>query len=174
MNVTLIAAQTIDGYIARNETDRSFDWTSQEDKQFYISKLKESDAVVMSSKTFRTFSKYPKGAHFVIVTRNPEQIENPNPERIKFTPTNKTPQQVLTYLKDQNCRNVLIAGGASIYRQYLSAKVVDTVFLTIEPIIFGKGISLLDDSCLLNLSLKQIIHLSSQTIVLQYSLNKNE
>lgn len=169
MHVTLIAAQTIDGYIARSEFDRSFDWTSPEDKQFYIAKLKESDAVIMSSKTFGTFSKYPKGAHFVIITRSPEVFQNPQPDRIIVTPTSDDPKKVISWLKEQGCQKVLVAGGASIYRQYLAAQVVDTVFLTVEPILFGKGISFLDEECATSLTLQEVHRLSDQTIVLEYS-----
>jgi len=169
MHVSLIAAQTIDGYIARSELDRSFDWTSAEDKQFYISKLKESDVVIMSSKTFRTFSRYPKGAHFVIITRSPESFENPRPDLITVTPTSDDPQTVIGWLKEQGHQQVLIAGGASIYRQYLAAQVVNTLFLTIEPILFGEGVSLLDESCATSLTLQEVHKLSAQTIVLEYS-----
>lgn len=169
MQVTLIAAQTIDGYIARSEFDRSFDWTSSEDKQFYISKLKESDAVIMSSKTFGTFSRYPKGAHFVIITRSPDSFENPNPDRITVTPTSDDPQTVISWLKEQGCEKVLVAGGASIYRQYLAAQVVNTIFLTIEPFFFGEGVSLLDEACATSVTLQEVHRLSAQTIVLEYS-----
>jgi dihydrofolate reductase len=169
MHVTLIAAQTVDGYIARSEFDRSFDWTSAEDKQFYISKLKETDAVIMSSKTFKTFTRYPKGAHFVIITRTPESFENPRPDLITVTPTSDDPATVIAWLKEQGVQKVLVAGGASIYRQYLAAQVVNTVFLTVEPILFGKGVPLLDKACTTSLALQEVHKLSSQTIVLEYS-----
>lgn len=169
MVVTLIAAQTVDGYIARTELDRSFDWTSQEDKTFYISKLKESDAVVMGSKTFGTFTKYPKGKHFVILTRKPAEFINPRPEVITVTATDATPAQVLAKLEQEGYQNVLIAGGSSVYRQYLASGVVDRLFLTIEPVLFGTGVKLCDAPLgMLELELQQVHELSQQTIVLEY------
>jgi len=178
MEVTLIAAQTVDGYIARSEFDRSFDWTSQEDKAFYISKLKESDAVVMGSKTFGTFSRYPKGKHFVILTRKPAEFVNPSPEVITVDATNAEPAQVIENLQDQGFGRILIAGGSSVYRQYLAAGVVDRLFLTIEPVLFGAGVKLCDEALvtggkdgaggMVHLDLQNVHQLSGQTIVLEY------
>lgn len=176
ITVTLIAAQTADGFIARNELDRSFDWTSPEDKIFYVSKLKASDAVVMGSKTFGTFKRYPRGSHFVIMTRNPEKLTNPSPSVIKMTPTDQTPQEIIEMLAQSGHRNILIAGGASMYRQFLQAGLVDRIFLTIEPILFGKGIGLLDqavssgDNRHIQLVLREVHSISDTTIVLEYSL----
>jgi len=175
MEVTLIAAQTIDGYIARTELDRSFDWTSPEDKAFYISKLKESDAVIMGSKTFGTFTRYPKGKHFVILTRKPAEFVNPSPEVITVDATDAKPQQVLAQLQNEGYQHVLVAGGSSVYRQYLAAGVVDRLFLTVEPVIFGAGVKLCDEALnaggadgMVHLDLQKVHQLSSQTIVLEY------
>ena len=52
MEVFIIAAITADGFIARSENDRSFDWTSPEDKQFYLRQIKRADAIIMGSPTY--------------------------------------------------------------------------------------------------------------------------
>jgi len=169
MQVTAIAAQSIDGFIARSADDRSFDWTSSEDKQFYVDQLKQSDAIIMGSKTFATFSRYPKGAHFVILTQTPEIFVNPRPEVIQVTATAGQPEEVLRKLADQGVKQVLVAGGSSVYRQFLAAGVVDRLLLSVEPVLFGQGVSLCDRSLgTLQLKLEGIKQLSAQTLVLEY------
>jgi dihydrofolate reductase len=42
-------------------------------------------------------------------------------------------------------RDVLIAGGASTVRQYLSAGLLDELYLHIAPVILGAGERLLED-----------------------------
>ena len=177
MHVMLVAAMTIDGFIARTELDRSFDWTSPEDKKFYISKLKECDAVIMGSKTFKTFSKYPKGMHYIILTRKPDEFVNPRPELITVDATNQTPAQIMEKLKKEGYKKVMVAGGSSIYRQFLAADVVDSLFITVEPVLFGSGVSLFNGSVadqenFKKMTLKQVHSLSSQTIVLEYEPQK--
>lgn len=177
MHVTLVAAMTIDGFIARTEHDRSFDWTSPEDKQFYISKLKECDAVIMGSKTFRTFTRYPKGMHYVILTRKPEEFDNPRPEVISLEATNQGPEEIVEKLRQEGRKKVMVAGGSSVYRQFLAANVVDSLFITVEPVLFGAGVSLFDGAVaeandpqgFKQLQLKDVHHLSDQTIVLEYA-----
>lgn len=176
MQVTLIFAQTIDGYIARTEHDRSFDWTSPEDKAFYISHLRESDTVIMGSKTMDTFERFPRGKHFVVLTRKPNEYQNPKPDIIRVTPTNDSPQEICRMLAAQGAEKVLVAGGASVYRQFLAAGVVDRVFITIEPILFGGGIKCIDkpllDTGLFSLFLQKVHQISADSVVMEYATKK--
>lgn len=173
MEVFLIAAQTIDGFIARHQDDRSFDWTSAEDKQFYVSKIKEADAIVIGRTSFSTFSRYPKNSRWLIYTSQPAKFVNPKPEVIRAEATNEDSAALIERLKNEGCHKIAITGGSTIYSMFLTAGLVDTLYLTIEPVIFGKGVKLFSSE-LKNLPLKlaSTQQLSDHTIVLKYAVTR--
>lgn len=173
MEVFLIAAQTIDGFIARHQDDRSFDWTSPEDKQFYVSKIKDADAIVIGRTSFTTFSRYPKNSRWLVYTSQPEKFVNPKPEVIQAEATNEDPKALIERLKNEGCQRVAITGGSTVYSMFLAAGLIDTLYLTIEPVIFGAGVKLFAAE-LKNkkLTLAATNQLSDHTIVLEYRISR--
>lgn len=168
MEVTLLAAVTADGFIGRSSTERSFDWTSDADKQFYVSQIKKAGVVIMGSKTFATFNKYPKGLQFVIYTSQPENFTNPKPEVIKAWGTNQAPGEVLKRLEKENCSEVMICGGSSIYTMFMKAGLITRMLLTVEPHVFGKGVGLFSEQIDRPLRLVSVTPLSDQSTVMEY------
>lgn len=172
MEVFLIAAQTLDGFIARHPDDRSFDWTSAEDKQFYISKIKTADAIVIGRTSFETFSRYPKGSRWIIYTSQPETFTNPKPAVIKAEATKENPRALIQRLANEGCQQVAISGGASVYSQCMEAGVVDTLYITIEPVLFGQGVKLFSQPLATSqLTLQEVHRLGADSVVLQYRVN---
>lgn len=171
MTVTLIAALTVDGFIARHTSERSFNWTSLEDKQFYVSQLKAADAIIMGATTFATFSRYPAASNWYIYTRSPEAFVNPKPAIITAQAVTEDPATLLTTLKDQGKDTVLVCGGSRIYTMFMQAGVVNKLLLTVEPVIFGEGVSLFDAACERQLQLLNQHRLSDQTTVFEYSVS---
>lgn len=172
MHTYLVAAISLDGYIAQSPNGRSFDWTSPEDKQFYISMLKKSDAIVIGSKTFHTFSRYPKDSRWIIYTSQPEAFVNPKPAVIQAEGTNEKPADLIKRLEQEGCQSVMINGGASIYSQFLQAGLIDTLYLTVEPIIFGEGIKLFSDQVEASLQLKKVDRIGQNTLLLEYEVQR--
>jgi dihydrofolate reductase len=170
MHVSLLAAVTKDGFIARSETDKSFDWTSAEDKAFYIQTIKAADVIIMGLKTFNTFTRYPKGKTYVIITRHPQNFVNPKPTVITAIPTNSSPGEILSDLDKKGFKTVVIAGGRTVYTLFLEANLVDTVYLTVETDIeFNDGIPLFTKPINLPPPSKTAL-LSPTTILNQYQL----
>lgn len=168
MEVFLIAAQTADGFIARSENDRSFDWTSAEDKKFYVEQIKSVDAIVMGRKSFETFYRYPKNSRWVIYTSKPEEFVNPSPNVISAQPTNQSAESLIEQLQEDGCQRVAICGGSSIYTMFINSGLVTKLFLTTEPVLFGSGVSLFNDQVRKKLELIKIHQLSDQTRVSEY------
>ncbi len=146
MHISLIAAITIDGFIGRSADDRSFDWTSPEDKKHYISHIKSADAIVMGRTTFETVQRYPNNSRWIIYTSSPETFDNPAPERIQLIATALPPAELVSQLEAEGVTHLTICGGSSIYTQFLQADLVDRLHLTVEPVVFGSGISLFSDA----------------------------
>jgi dihydrofolate reductase len=173
MTVFLLAAITVDGFIGRNSSDRSFDWTSAEDKQFYIDSIKRARAVVMGRKSFETFTRYPKGLKYVLYTSHPETFVNPKPEVITAEATKDDPKMVLERLEAEGYSEVAICGGASIYTQFMKAGLIDKLYLTVEPVVFGQGVGLFSEAIEAKLRLVELKHLSDQTLLLEYDVERS-
>ena len=172
MEIYLIAATTADGHIGRHSTDKSTNWTSKEDKAFYISKIKEADVIVMGATSFDTFNRYPKDSNWVIYDYHPENRVNPAPERIQFKATKADPHDLIEEFKDAGYKKAAICGGKSIYSMFMAAGLVDRLYLTVEPVIFGAGVPLFDKEAETKLNLEQVHHLSEQTVVMEYTVIK--
>jgi dihydrofolate reductase len=172
MQVSLIAAVSADGFIARSASEPSFDWTRPEDTHFYVQTIKSVDAIIMGHKSFQTFSKYPKDSRWVIYTSQPENFINPKPQVINATATKDEPKLVLENLAKENCSKVAICGGSSIYNLFINSGLVDKIYLTVEPVFFGSGIKLFSDTVNINVTLNKVHDLSSQTKVMEYDVIK--
>lgn len=168
MRVLLLAAITVDGKIARDAHELS-NWTSREDKRIFVRTTRESGVLIMGRSTYETLPGPLLGRHHVILTTRPPAD---TPEEVEFT--DAAPAEVLSRLAERGYSTVVVAGGASVYRQFLAAGLVDELWLTIEPLTFGAGVGLLGDGTLeLRLSLLSSEVLNGQSIHLRYRVQRD-
>jgi dihydrofolate reductase len=163
MKVFIIAALSADGFIARSEDDFSLAWTSKEDKKFFVERTKKAGVVVFGSKTYEMIGKPLKDRLNIVYSRSKkyEGVET----------TDKSPAELIKDLKQRGSSEVAICGGASIYTLFMKAKVVQEIYLTIEPIIFGNGIKLFNEKLDFKLELLKSKILNSQgTLLLHYKV----
>lgn len=169
MKITLIMVSSLDGVIAKNKDHNAFTWTSKEDKAHFLEKTKEIGVVVMGGNTFQASgrSNYPGRVAYVL-TYNPENYEMGE----NVFALSGTPQSVASELRGKGHEHVALIGGAQVNRDFLSAGLVDDIYLTIEPIMFGSGLHLLDDQDLkINLKLLESKKLNENgTILLHYEV----
>ena len=169
MHVFLIAAISIDGYIARDSDQISTVWTSKEDKKFFSERTKQAGVIVMGRKTFETIGRALPNRLNIVLSRQPRPTNAP--EEIQWS--NKTPQELLKELEQKGYQEVAICGGQQIYSEFLKAGLINTLYLTVEPIMFGAGVKLVtsDQSSATKLSLKEMKKLNeSGTILLEYEV----
>lgn len=174
MHVFLIAAITADGQIARSKEQVSTAWTSKEDSQFFRQKTKEARIMVMGRSTFETIGRGLPGRVTIVLTRSaatdlPSELE----DGAVIETSLKLPELV-NRLAAAGHEQLAICGGSSVYTQALQDQIVETVFLTIEPTFFGAGVPLFNTAFShdVELQLRHLHQLSSQTIVLEYSVKK--
>jgi dihydrofolate reductase len=166
MKVILVAAVTANGMIAENVEQSSLDWTSKEDLEFFIKKTKEAGVVIMGTKTFSTLKKPLKDRLMVVLSYHPEnQSEMDGVEYM-----NKSPQEVIDWLESKGHEQVVLAGGASVYGQYLQAGLVDEMFLTVEPYLFGEGIPLAKDFDRIKMELVESKQIGESSVLMHYKL----
>lgn len=161
-----IVAATVDGKIARNDHEL-VRWTSPEDKEFFRSETKRIGAMILGKRTFDTFPSPLPGRLHVVMTRRLDGLSNTNP-LVRFT--DQTPAQILESLGSEGTQEVVIAGGSTIYTLFLKKKLLDELVITIEPKIFGAGVSLFSESCEHTLVLQSQRMLNANSILLHYSI----
>lgn len=135
MKTTLIVATTADGFIAASEGQNSLEWTCAEDKAFFVSKTKEIGTMVMGINTFKTIGKGLKGRRMIVLTPTP--AETAPVEGVEFVA--EEPVALLKRLEAEGVQHLAICGGAYVYSQFLKLGLVNEVFMTVEPILFGSG-----------------------------------
>ena len=175
MTTFLIAAITADGFIAKNPGHVSRDWTSKEDKKFLIESTKRAGVVVMGLNTYRTMRRpFPDRLNIVYSDTKENLAPDPTDEwASKGGPVEATQAEPADLLKDLESRGYeesAIVGGATIYTMFMEAGLIDKLYLTIEPIIFGSGMHLFNKDLEINLTLDSVQKLGEQTILLEYSV----
>lgn len=134
-----IAAMTLDGKIAKDSQHLSTDWTSEEDKKAFRALLKECDVVLIGNKTFQTAQVPLSKRNCIVLTRSVEEIKIES-DKLVFINTEKTDLE--KYIAKQNFQKVAVLGGAQVYAYCLENNLLDELYLTVEPIVFGQGIDL--------------------------------
>lgn len=167
MRVFILSVVTADGFIARNSGQISLEWTSREDKVLFMRLTKEAGVVVMGSTTFATFNRALPGRRLIIYTHHPETITTEGVET-----TTESPKQLMARLADESATSVAICGGSQIYSQFMEAGVVDEIYLTIEPVLFGSGIPMFSKPLEQNLTLLESSQLNANTMLLHYQVAK--
>ena len=164
IKVSIIVAETADGFIAK-EANHPALWTSKEDKKHFVEITKRAGVVIMGSTTWKTLPKPMKDRLNIVYTRSGETYEGAES-------TSLEPKELIDSLESRGFKEVAICGGSSIYTLFLKAGLVDTIYLTIEPILFGKGISIFNEQLELKLELQGETKTEAGTIFLEYKVIK--
>lgn len=166
MRVFIIAALTVDGFIARHGTHLA-DWTGPEDKKLFVKLTKEAGTIVMGSRTFATIGCALPGRRNIVYTKRANELAIDNIET-----TAEDPVSLVARLKQEGAHALAICGGTSIYDLFIQSGVVDELYLTVAPHLFGKGMPLFNSTLDVNLELRGSEILGSNTILLHYSISK--
>ena len=166
MNVVLIAAITADGLIGRDAAQSSIDWTSGADKQFFAQTTKALGIMIMGSKTFSTIGRALPERETIVMTSHPESFGTV--DGVEFT--SEPPAAIIERLQSLGHSGVAICGGASVYHQFMAAGLVDELYLTIEPLVFGQGVPLFSDSLDCKLQLVSSERLGEHSVLNRYKV----
>ena len=172
IKVILIAAISADGKIAERADQKSLDWTSKEDLKFFIERTKQAGVVIMGRKTFETIGKPLKGRLNVIMTSDPNRrIDSATLAEVGVIEyTSNPPGEIIKDLETRGYTEVAICGGSSIYGQFLKERLVDELFLTVEPVLFGSGVPLASNFDRINLELLDSIKLGERAMLLHFKV----
>jgi dihydrofolate reductase len=141
MNVFIITAISADGFIARDSHHPAV-WTSKEDKKRFVELTKRAGVIVMGLNTFKTLQKPLKDRLNIVYSANKDigmVADN-------LEVTSMDPKDLIESLDKRGFKEVAICGGSQIYTTFMKTGLVGSLYLTIEPILFGKGMNIFNDS----------------------------
>ena len=162
----IIAAMSADGYIAKDANHPAF-WTSKEDKKRFVELTKRAGVVVMGLNTYKTLGRPLKERTNIIYS--PEPV--PSTPEHPIDTTSKPPRELLTDLAARGFKEVAICGGSQIYTMFMESGLVNKLYLTVEPIVFGSGMRLFNKDMHYQLTLKNSQQTESGAMLLEYQVN---
>lgn len=170
MKVTLLMCMTADGKIAKHAAHLA-NWTSHEDKKFFVKKTKEARVIVMGFNTFQTFPKALPDRLNVVMHLPTDTPPAPPADNVEFT--SAPPSQLLAGLAERGYTEVILGGGATINGLFLKQGLIDEIYLTVEPKLFGTGMDVFANADVdVNLELLEVNKLNDQTLQLHYLVKK--
>ncbi len=164
MHITLLVAMSVDGRIATG-TDQLTDWTSADDKRFFVMKTKEAGVVIMGRRTFQTIGEPLPERLNVIMTHQEAPFDDIAGQ---LECTNQSPHAVVKSLESRGYTRAVVIGGREIFSAFLSTDLVTDMYVTIEPIMFGDGIPLVEGIASKKLQLMSAEKLGDQSVLLHY------
>lgn len=176
MQVIAIAAMSVDGLITRHEQEGA-GFASDADQQFFREALQKFDCCVFGARTFAASqaailrSLTPARLRLVL-THSPERYAAHHyPEMLEFT--DAAPEELLENLRQRGKTRCAVLGGGEIYTLFLANALVDELWLTLEPRLFGQGTRLTAGLLDCALTLQECRRLAEHTLLLTYRV-RNE
>ena len=139
MKTILIFVSTLDGKVTKWGAPHVSLWASHQDQDHYKKIWDESPLIVMGSNSFNAENFAPSASHLIIVmTGHPDKYKSlAVPGQIEFT--NETPGELYSRFVSKGQPQMLVVGGPHVATSYLKEQLIDELWLTIEPKIFGMG-----------------------------------
>jgi len=146
MKVILVAVTSVNGKITKGDESNIYEWTSKEDQKFFFSGIENAKLIVCGSATYnivKNHIKHREGRLRIVLTKSTEEYKKETlPGMLEFT--SETPQEIISRL-DTEYQEMMLVGGAKIYSAFMKSCLIDEIFLTLEPVVFGSGKNLFEE-----------------------------
>lgn len=145
MKVVLVFVSTLNGKITRGDNPEVRIWSSKNDQDYYMGIWADANLILMGSSTYDLNVITPaRGRLVVVLTRRPEDYKDREVSgQMEFT--SKSPEELVSLYKDSGYELMTVVGGPKVATSFLNQSLVDELWLTIEPRLFGKGLNLIAD-----------------------------
>lgn len=141
MKVTMVLVASLNGKITKGDEPNIHSWASKEDFKFFSSLRDKYNLIIMGRKTYETvrdeIELTPKRLRIVLTKEPSKYVRDVVNESLEFT--KEDPKELLRRLSSKGYKNALIVGGSEINSLFLKSDLVDELYVTIEPKVFGSG-----------------------------------
>lgn len=173
MKVTVYVATTINGYIAKE--DGNSEWVSPSDYEEFTSTLKNAGVTIMGKNTYlvcKESGDFPfEDTLNIVLTHDPQLLSQTKTDTTLFT--DKDIQSLLTDLDQQGYSQAVVIGGSATISEFFKTNVVDEIVLCIHPLLFGKGMLLLNvEDLAQELVLQNVRQAQNGLVKLTYTIKK--
>lgn len=129
---TAFVASSVDGRISLTSKTLP-NWISNEDRRFFQRSLSHVDAVVVGRNTYQAAATRLRKRHTYVFSSRSAITQR------RGTVTFVNPARVNLVELFREHRTVAVLGGGMVYRFMLESGLLDEIFVTVEPLIFGRG-----------------------------------
>jgi dihydrofolate reductase len=175
MKTILIFVSTIDGKITKWGDPMIRSWSSKDDQKYFDAVWNDTRVIIMGSGTYNPDPLKADPKHlYIVLTHKPSRYESIDvPGLLEFT--NESPRHILDRFKNEENR-VLIVGGSQIATSFLKEQLIDELWLTFEPKIFGTGANFVTNEKLdIDLRLISFEQINEQgTVLTKYKVLRSE
>ena len=166
-SVRYCVAMSVDGFIAGPHGE--YDWIAPDPSFDFGALWDRFDTLLMGRRTFEValtrFEMVEKmGKRVVVVSTTLDPAKHPG-----VTVIRDSVAQAVAALKAQPGNDIWLMGGGVLFRNLLDAGLVDTVELTVIPVLLGRGVPLLPEGRRCALQLKGQKSYPNGTLLLVYS-----
>jgi dihydrofolate reductase len=161
-------AMSLDGFIAGPNGE--YDWIQSDPEIDFEAIHAQFDTLLMGRKTYeiaraRRDAMEGSGQRWIVVsgTLRPEEHDS-------ITILSAGVAQAVTELKAQPGKDIWLMGGGLLFRSLLDAGLVDSVEISVMPVLLGSGVSLLPEGRRQVLHLRESKVLRSGILMLNYSV----
>jgi dihydrofolate reductase len=126
---------SIDGRISENSKSGT-NWASKEDWKHFQKSLSKMDAVLTGHNTYTVAETSLKKRNTIVLT---SKVSTPTSAGsvVFFNPEK---HNIKKFLQSKNYKHIGVIGGSQVYDFCLKNKMIDEIFVTIEPDIFTAGV----------------------------------
>ncbi len=136
----MVAVTSLDGKLTWGDDPDIHKWTSKDDKRHFAKMRESHNLIVMGRGTYEAIKpvKPIPGKLRVVLTRKPEVFRNEAAAgSLEFS--SESPARLVARLEKNGFGEMLVVGGGEINAAFLEADLIDEIYLTIEPYVFGVG-----------------------------------
>ena len=176
MKTILVFVTTLDGKVTKWGDPCIRSWSSKNDQDYFTKIWNNTRIIIMGSSTYNADPVKPSSNHLLIImTRHPlkyRKIETLG--QLEFT--NELPYQVVERFEKEDQEKILIVGGPHIATSFLKEQLIDELWLTIEPKIFGVGGNfVIEEKLDINLQLISCKRVNRNgTLITKYAVKKDK
>lgn len=180
MKIILIDVSSLDGKLTQGTDTNIYEWSSKEDFAHFQKVKSENNLLVMGSGTFDQVKeikdaglKAEKERLRIVLTSKPEAYEQYKvDEQLEFS--GESPRELIKRLEAKGYKQMLLVSGGKVATSFFAEQLIDELWLTLEPRIFGKGEPLVQEKDFdIHLQLLSTEKLNDQgTLLLKYRVIK--
>ncbi|MCL4354693.1 dihydrofolate reductase family protein [Patescibacteria group bacterium] len=174
MKIISMYVSSIDGKITKWNR-RPSEWASIEDQTQFYKALEENNLIVVGSTGYDEGIRSAKGKLLMVMTRNPQKYNKLTvPGQLEFT--QESPENLVSRLEKVGYQQMLLACGPQLTTKFFDRKLIDELWVNVEPKIFGQGhYMIIEEPRDISLKLLTMQKINNQgTILLKYKVIKNK